>query len=80
MLKDIKRQAPKAVCDHARQRKPQPANQPGMPPFDNLDVRRAMALTLDRQAFIDIISKATATSAAVMLPPPEASGACRPKC
>jgi len=26
------------------------------PPFDNLDLRRAMALTLDRRSFIDALS------------------------
>jgi peptide/nickel transport system substrate-binding protein len=28
-----------------------------MPPFDNLDLHRAMALSLDRMAFIDILSE-----------------------
>ena len=27
------------------------------PPFDNPDIRRAMALTLDRKAFIDILAE-----------------------
>ena len=27
------------------------------PPFDNPDLRRAMSLTLDRKAFIDIITE-----------------------
>jgi peptide/nickel transport system substrate-binding protein len=27
------------------------------PPFDNSDLRRAMSLTLDRKAFIDIITE-----------------------
>ena len=29
------------------------------PPFDNSDLRRAMALSLDRQAFIDILTEGT---------------------
>ena len=40
------------------------------PPFDNADVRRAMALTLDRQAFIDILTEGKGERAAVMPPPP----------
>ena len=41
------------------------------PPFDNPDLRRAMALSLDRKAFIDILTEGRAISAATMLPPPE---------
>jgi peptide/nickel transport system substrate-binding protein len=41
------------------------------PPFDNLELRRAMALGLDRQAFIDIITQGQGDIGATMLPPPE---------
>ena len=41
------------------------------PPFDNPDLRRAMALTLDRKAFIDILSEGQASIGGAMLPPPE---------
>jgi hypothetical protein len=34
------------------------------PPFDNPELRRAMALTLDRQAFIDILSDGQGESVA----------------
>jgi peptide/nickel transport system substrate-binding protein len=40
------------------------------PPFDNPKIRRALALTLDRQAFIDILSEGEATMGGAMLPPP----------
>jgi peptide/nickel transport system substrate-binding protein len=40
------------------------------PPFDNPDLRRAMALSLDRQAFIDIISEGKGDIGGVMQPPP----------
>ena len=33
-----------------------------VPPFDNPDLRRAMALSLDRQAFIDILTRDRVTS------------------
>ncbi len=53
LLKDVKAQAPKAVCVV------EPINvstniivNSSAPPFDNLDIRRAMALTLDRKAFV----------------------------
>jgi peptide/nickel transport system substrate-binding protein len=40
------------------------------PPFDNADLRRAMALTLDRKSFIDILTEGTGQMAAAMQPPP----------
>ena len=58
LLKDIKSQAPQAICELT------PGNvnrhlliNRDKPPFDNPDLRRAMALSLDRKAFIDIISE-----------------------
>jgi peptide/nickel transport system substrate-binding protein len=41
------------------------------PPFDNPDLRRAMALTVDRKTFIDVLSEGQADIGAAMLPPPE---------
>jgi ABC-type transport system substrate-binding protein len=41
------------------------------PPFDNLEIRRAMALSLDRQAYIDIISGGKASIGGNMMPPPQ---------
>ena len=41
------------------------------PPFDNIEIRRALALALDRQAFIDILGDGQGDISAVMLPPPE---------
>ncbi len=39
------------------------------PPFDNAELRRAMALTLDRKSFIDILTQGTGQMAAAMQPP-----------
>ena len=41
------------------------------PPFDNPELRRAMALSLDRKAFIDIITEGQGDIGGAMLPPPE---------
>ena len=41
------------------------------PPFDNPKIRRALALTLDRKAFIDILSEGEDKPSGIMLPPPD---------
>ena len=41
------------------------------PPFDNADLRRAMALSIDRKSFIDIITEGQGDIGGVMQPPPE---------
>src|SRR4029077_14994563 len=40
------------------------------PPFDNPELRRAIALSLDRKAFIDIISDGEGSIGGAMMPPP----------
>src|SRR5215831_18268438 len=41
------------------------------PPFDNPEMRRALALSLDRKAFIDILTEGHGDIGGVMQPPPE---------
>src|SRR5262252_9011708 len=72
LLKDVKSQAPQAVCSLV------PINvstnlivNRDKPPFDNADLRNAMALALDRKAFVDILSEGKDDIGASMLPPPE---------
>jgi peptide/nickel transport system substrate-binding protein len=72
LLKDVKAQDPDAVCVV------EPTNvstniivNSSSPPFDNLDVRRALALALDRKAFISIMFEGQADVGGTMLPPPE---------
>jgi ABC-type transport system substrate-binding protein len=57
LLRDVRSQMPQAICEFT----PQGTNNHlivnrNRPPFDNLDLRRAMALSFDRKAFIDILS------------------------
>src|SRR5438445_1588179 len=71
-LKDFAAQAPQAICEVTSTN----VNRtmiidPAKPPFDNIDLRRAMALSLDRKAFIDIITDGQGDVGGVMLPPPE---------
>jgi peptide/nickel transport system substrate-binding protein len=44
---------------------------PSEPPFDNAQLRRAVSLTLDRQAFLDIIADGQGSIGGIMQPPPE---------
>ena len=71
-LEDVKKQAPQAICvvtatNVARNL----ILNRDKPPFDNADLRRAVALSLDRKAFIDILQQGQGDIGATMLPPPE---------
>ncbi len=70
-LADVKSQAPEAICDTFTSNVPRNliVNRDA-PPFDNPDLRRAMSLTLDRKAFIDILTEGQGDIGAVMQPPP----------
>jgi peptide/nickel transport system substrate-binding protein len=72
LLKDITSQAPKAICELA----PNYVStnlivNPTAPPFSDPKIRKAMAMTLDRQAYSDILSGGKALISGVMMPPPE---------
>src|SRR5215831_17113612 len=72
LLKDVRSQAPQAICEVVPTNVPRTLLvNPAAPPFDNPDLRRAMALTLDRRAFIDIITEGLGDIGGVMLPAPE---------
>jgi peptide/nickel transport system substrate-binding protein len=71
LLKDVKQQVPQAICDLV------PANASTnllvnrqAPPFDNADLRRALALALDRRSFIDTLAQGQGDIGAAMEPPP----------
>jgi len=71
LLKDVKSQMPGAICEMG----PVGVNRAlivnrDKPPFDNSDLRQAMALSLDRQAFIDIITEGQGDIGGVVQPPP----------
>jgi peptide/nickel transport system substrate-binding protein len=72
LARDVKSSAPWAVCEITSTNvstnllvNSQKA------PFDNAEVRRGMALTLDRKSFIDILSEGKADQGGAMLAPPE---------
>jgi peptide/nickel transport system substrate-binding protein len=71
LLKDMKSQAPNAICVV------EPTNvstniivNSTAPPFDSLDIRRAVALALDRKAFVSILFEGQADIGGTMLPAP----------
>jgi peptide/nickel transport system substrate-binding protein len=72
LLNDIKTQAPHAICDigMASESIGMLVNRTAAP-FDNADLRRAMALTLDRKSFIDILGQGEGEIGGALLPPPE---------
>src|SRR5438309_3365861 len=71
-LKDFREQAPQAICEMTAVNVPRTMLiNPHKPPFDNPDLRRAMTLAVDRQAFVDIITNGVGHSGGTMQPPPE---------
>ncbi len=71
LLKEVKAQEPAAVCEAAPMNASRNLDINGAaPPFDNPEIRRAMALSLDRKAFIDILGEGQGGIGGAMLPPP----------
>jgi peptide/nickel transport system substrate-binding protein len=72
LVRDINQQAPNASCVLATNNgTTNLLINRDAPPFDNADLRKALALTIDRKAFIDIMTEGLAKQGAAMLPPPE---------
>jgi peptide/nickel transport system substrate-binding protein len=72
VLKDVKNQAPKAICELT----PSNVNRNVMlnreaPPFNNPELQQAAALSVDRKAFVDILTEGKGNIGGAMLPPPE---------
>jgi peptide/nickel transport system substrate-binding protein len=72
LMKDIAKEAPNAVCDL------EPTDQStnlivnrDAPPFDNPEIRRAMAFALDRKSFVDILAEGRGDIGGAMQPPPQ---------
>jgi peptide/nickel transport system substrate-binding protein len=72
VVNDIRNQAPEAICNLV----PVNVNRNVMMnreavPFSNPDLRRAVALSLDRKAFVDTLTLGKGDFGGVMQPPPE---------
>ncbi|MGE0225256.1 MAG: ABC transporter substrate-binding protein [Acetobacteraceae bacterium] len=71
LMRDIQSQLPNTICHFG----PMNVSQNLIvnrekPPFDNPDIRRAMALAMDRKAFIDILFEGKADVGGSLLPAP----------
>jgi len=73
LLKEVRTQKPDANCELTPNGgiNSHLLVNPDKPPFDSPDLRHAMALSLDRKAFIDILSEAQGEIGGVLQPPPE---------
>jgi peptide/nickel transport system substrate-binding protein len=73
LLKDVRSQIPQVICEVTSQggiNRHVLVNRDA-PPFNNPELRRAMALSLDRKAFIDILTEGQGDIGGVLQPPPE---------
>src|SRR5215469_13507037 len=71
-LKDFKTQAPQAICEISHVNVPRTMLiNPTKPPFDNPELRQAMILSVDRKAFVDILTEGEGRIGGNMMPPPE---------
>ena len=71
LLKNLKREAPQAECTlRATGVSTNLIVNNDAPPFDDPRIRKALALTLDRKAFVDIMTEGEAKIGGTMLTPP----------
>jgi peptide/nickel transport system substrate-binding protein len=72
LLRDVKSQAPNAICElRTNNGTSNLLINRDKPPFDNADLRKAFALSIDRKAFVDILTEGQGKIGGAMLPPPE---------
>ena len=70
-LKDILSQYPAAICNLTSTNVAANIVMNIAPPFDNLDLRKAVIMAADRQAFIDILFEGKAYVGGAMMPAPD---------
>ncbi len=71
LVGDIKANRPDAICETAPMNVAANILMNPVPPFDDIEVRRAVAMTLDRKAFRDIMTSGTGDAGGAMQPLPE---------
>src|SRR5262249_44813152 len=71
LIKDVKSQAPQMVCVIAQTNvATNLIINRDAPPFNDENIRRALALAIDRKAFVDILSEGKSEIGGALLPPP----------
>src|SRR6185503_20349182 len=68
---DGKAQMPTAQCDMSPMNVAANLLMNPVPPFDNLEIRRAVAMAIDRKAFVDILTQGKGDIGTAMQPLPE---------
>ena len=71
LVRDVKTQLPEAICEVVPLHDAPNVLLNRTPPFDQPELRRAVAMTLDRKAFIDILGEGQGDIGTAMLPGPE---------
>ncbi|MEI7874536.1 MAG: ABC transporter substrate-binding protein [Alphaproteobacteria bacterium] len=71
LVNDVKTQMPSAICDISPMNVAANLLMNPVPPFDNLEMRRAVAMSIDRKAFVDILTQGKGDIGAAMQPQPE---------
>jgi peptide/nickel transport system substrate-binding protein len=71
MLKELRSQMPQAVCEITPMNVAPNLAITRSSPFDKLELRRAIAMSLDRKAFIDILGDGQGDIGTALLPAPE---------
>jgi peptide/nickel transport system substrate-binding protein len=71
LVADVQKQMPTVICDISPMNVAANILMNPVPPFDNLDVRRAVAMALDRKSFVDILTQGKGDVGGAMQPLPE---------
>ncbi|MEI7712487.1 MAG: ABC transporter substrate-binding protein [Rhodospirillales bacterium] len=71
LMKDVKTQYPEAVCEIDSDNVAANILMNPVPPFDNLALRKAVIMAVDRQAFIDILFEGKGDMGGAMMPLPD---------
>ena len=71
LVGDVRKQMPESVCDLSPMNVAPNILMNPVPPFDRIEFRRAVAMALDRQAFIDILTHGKGDVGTAVLPAPE---------
>lgn len=79
LMKDVASQMPDAICDLTSTNVAANVLMNIAPPFDNIALRKAVIMAIDRQAFIDILFEGKADMGGAMMPAPDGAWGLSPE-